>query len=82
MSFHKRVKMKNYTAELLAKRPAEYAAQFQDMESKIKLLELQLDNAYLALTAVLASGLLEPDAEEMVRLGLENKPQAENTRLG
>lgn len=74
--------MSTFLAEVMAKRPEEYAVKFGKMETKISCLEEQLDNAYEALTAALASGSLEPDVEEMVRLGLENKPQSEKTRLG
>lgn len=52
------------------------------MEDTIESLEEKLDNAYMSMEAVLASGDLSSDTEGFLKLGFSNKPQHISTRLG
>jgi len=54
-----------------------------ELEAEKTKLENMADNAHNALIAVEASGsIIDDDVFDMIKLGLDNKPQKPHTRLG
>lgn len=54
----------------------------EKQKKEIEHLEMTVDNAHEALTAIKASGTIEEDVLEMAQQGLDNKPQPDHVRLG